>query len=176
MTAPAPELSRPVPYDRISAQGTEITIDATAEERAALAKRFGLERIEVLRAEVKLVWLDGKQRLRLEARIHADVVQACVISLEPVENSVDDTVEILFEPPADGEAAREVVVEGADEAEPLPEDPIDVGEIIAEEFALSLDPYPRRPDVGQAGESAEEIDESPIRGPFQELARLKRDH
>ena len=173
--ATAPEMSRPVALDRIGSEGTEMAIEASETERAALADRFGLVRIDDLRADVALSWLEGRKRLRLAARIRGSVVQTCVVSLEPVDNEVDDTVEILFEPAADAEDAAEVVLAGSDDAEPIPGDPMDVGEIIAEEFALALDPYPRRDDAGEIGESAQEGAESAPRGPFQNLARLKRD-
>lgn len=170
----APEMSRPLALEKIGPQGAELAIEATAEERAALAARFGLVRIDDLRASVGLEWVNGG-RLRLKARIEARVVQTCVVSLDDVENTVDETVEILFETPDGAETAREVVLEASDDAEPMPGDPIDLGEIIAEEFALSLDPYPRRPDMAPVGESEGDPSESPVQGPFQDLARLKRD-
>ena len=37
-----------------------------------------------------------------------------------------------------------------EDAEPLVGEIIDLGEIIAEEFSLSLDPYPRREDIDLA--------------------------
>ena len=174
-SAAAPELSRPLPLERIGPQGAEMTIEASAAERAALAERFGLIRIDDLRARVTLAWVGGNRRLRLKAEIHADVVQTCVVTLDPVENTVDETVEILFEATDDAETVREVVLAASDDAEPLPGDPLDVGEVVAEEFALSLDPYPRRPDIESAGESENQPAESAVLGPFRDLARIKRD-
>ena len=56
-------------------------------------------------------------------------------------------------------------------------DSLDVGEIIAEELALSLDPYPRKPgiavEIGPGGGAAK--GEAPPRDrPFEALAALKR--
>lgn len=79
---PAPEFSRPVPLDQIAERERVIKIAANEGERAALARRFGI---------LKLDRLEGTVRLRrsgifyqLKADWQADVVQSCIVTLEPV--------------------------------------------------------------------------------------------
>jgi uncharacterized metal-binding protein YceD (DUF177 family) len=80
----------------------------------------------------------------LEGRLEAVVTQACVVSLAPVPATLAVDFRRLFVAAAALPAAREVVVDPlADEPEPLPGRAIDLGEIVAEELALALDPYPR---------------------------------
>ena len=57
--------------------------------------------------------------------------------------------------------------------EPVFGDQLDLGEILAEELSLALDPYPRAPDADQrlAEFSGDGNDAA---GPFEALARLRR--
>jgi hypothetical protein len=76
-------------------------------------------------------------------------VQACVLTLDPVSQQLDDTFRVVFKrdladtfDPASGEA---VLSAQADAPEPLEGNVLDVGEIVAEQLSLAADPYPRRP-------------------------------
>lgn len=179
MTAEAaitPELTRPVLLEKIDAQGFETEIVATEAEREKLAKRFSLLGIGDLHARVVLTWMKGRRRLRLRGHLSAHVTQSCVVSLEPVEETVDEEIEIDFEPVRDGASEREIVVTTAEEAEPLQGDILDIGEVIAEELALSLNPYPRHADCEVADlKDAPEPDSLEDRPrPFEKLARFRR--
>lgn len=169
------EFSRPVRLDRVDSEGTAMEIEATATEREDLAQRFGLVAIERLRASVELKWLRNRSRLRLQARLDTHVVQSCVVSLEPVEESIDQEVEIFFEPAPVGAPEREVVLEVSDDAEPLSGDSLDVGEIVAEELALALNPYPRKEGLEQGPSNAAGPGETGLPSPFEVLSRIKRD-
>jgi uncharacterized metal-binding protein YceD (DUF177 family) len=168
-----PEFSRPVRLSELSAQERTYDVEAGEAERAALARRFGLESLTRLIASVRLKTEAGTRRIRLIAHFEADVVQTCVVTLEPLPARVAGDFEVLCDRDTKP-VAREVVVE-SDEVDivPLAGEFLDVGEAIAEELALSLDPYPRAPGAEvEAGES------SPVVGhrPFEMLARLKSKH
>ncbi len=97
-------------------------------------------------ADLKLRWLDGKM-VRLEGRLSAKVIQACVVTLDPVMAEIDAGFTRMFSeaPPM---VAPEVTLDlEQDGPDPIEKGQIDLGEIVAEELALSLDPYPRGPDV-----------------------------
>jgi hypothetical protein len=53
----------------------------------------------------------------------------------------------------------------ADEPEPLEGDRIDLGEIVAEELALAIDPYPRAPGAELAAAAPAAGDTEPVPGP-----------
>lgn len=150
---------------------------AGADELAALARRFDLVALESLAATVTLKRLrDGAVRLR--ARLAAEVVQSCVVTLEPVAGRIDESIEVLFAPPgAELAQGPEVVIATAGEnwPEPLIGDSIDVGEVLAEHFGLALDPYPRLPgSVFQAPEAlAEQITAEAANSPFAALRDRK---
>lgn len=170
MTA-APELSRPVALADIGAAGLRLEIVADGGERAALARRFALAALDRLEAEARLDWLRRGRRLRLRLRLRAEVSQVCVVSLEPVPQILDKTIELVFARPEEATPSVTVVIESPDEAEPLTGEALDLGEIVAGELALALDPYPRREDAtiedleaepGAAGDDDAEGVESPF--------------
>ena len=164
-----PEFSRIVRIDRIPDSGLVREIDARDAECSALARRFSIVAIEALAARVALRPAGGGD-IGLTARIRARVVQECVATLEPVEGAIDEEVSLLFRPVADETPGQRTVVIPSDENfEPFAGDALDIGEIVAVELALSLDPFPRAPGAdiapgaGDAGDASSETAESPFR-------------
>lgn len=137
-------------------RGREIDIEADEAERRAIAAAHGLVEVASFRARVRLVPTAG-EGVRLTGRLGADIRQTCVVSLRPVDQRVDVEFTRLFAPPgrfgpdpsASRRAEREVVVELDEEEGPEPFDgiAIDLEQVLLEEFALALDPYPRHPDA-----------------------------
>jgi hypothetical protein len=167
---PVPEFSRTVPVDQIGADGCEFDIRAEPRERAALAERFGLVAIDALTARVHLERARGRKTIRLAATFHAEVTQTCVVTLEPVEAVLDQDFVIHYAETKAGEDAAEVVVSLDDDTEPLVGPVLDMGEAVAEELALSLDPYPRRPDAAIESGGAAGPDDAAPAGAFAVLA------
>jgi uncharacterized metal-binding protein YceD (DUF177 family) len=173
-----PEFSMAVPVDRLSATPALYRLDADAAARDRLAVRFGLLALDRLVAEL-LVRRSGAA-VEAEGRIEADAVQPCVVSLEPVAAQVRETVQLRFEVMAP--AAAEVELD-ADQLDILPIESgvIDLGEAVAQSFALALDPYPRADSadlaaartflVDEATAAASERAEAAARNPFAILKR-----
>jgi hypothetical protein len=72
-----------------------------------------------------------------------------VLTLDPIDNELDETVDLDFTPPA---APNYVVEEGAqieivpdDAPEPLVGGNVDLGALAIEFLLLAMDPYPRKP-------------------------------
>lgn len=123
---------------------------ATPAEREALAGRFGLRDLSAFAADATVARLHGGSALRVEGRIVADLAQDCVVTLEPVEQHVDDQFRLDFGEVADvldAETGELVLSADADQPEPMPRGTLDLGEILAEQLALAIDPYPRKPGV-----------------------------
>ncbi len=162
----APEFSRPIDVARLPQGEAVYDIAATPAERATLASRFGLLALHRLEAQVRLHRLAGGL-LRLSAELSADVVQSCVVTLDPVGARVDDSFALLYGAP-DEEGAKEVVLSGeAELVEPLPDGLLDIGEVVAQQLSLALDPYPRA-----AGAVAEAPQEG-LASPFAALAKWR---
>ena len=178
---PQPEFSRLVPVDRLGE--AEITEEISAEpgERAALARRFGLLSLDRLSATLRLERAGARNLVRIAGRLAAEVTQACVVTLEPVSARLEKDFTLLYDLDAaaqgEAEGAREVIVEPEAEEppEPVGQHGIDLGEAVAQQLAIALDPYPRAPGAalpeepraGAGGARAAE-------GPFAALESLKR--
>lgn len=143
-----PEFSRFVQVDAIGADGAVLALHADAGERAALAQRLGLQSMANLRVDVSLR-RTAVGLVRLNVDFSANVVQSCVVTLEPVVKQVADRFSLLCEGEKDrgkkDDAEGEVFVDpfGEDPIEPLDDGRIDVGELVAQHLSLSIDPYPR---------------------------------
>jgi uncharacterized metal-binding protein YceD (DUF177 family) len=159
-----PEFSRLVELARLPAQRR---IEANAEERAALARRLGLLGLDRLVAEASLTRLPGDV-VRLDARFEAELVQECVVTLEPVPARIAEDFAIVYSPQV--EDAELVEIEAAD-AETLEGDAIDIGEAVAQQLSLALDPYPHAP--GAALPEAALTEREAAAHPFAALAGLK---
>lgn len=176
------EIERIVDLERMGAGGAALEIAASEGERAALAKRFGFLGLPAFSARVTVDRRTGGQVV-VEGRLRGKIVQACILTLEPVTQDLDETFRIVFRQDAqderDPESGEAVLSAQADAPEPLTGNLLDVGEIVAEQLSLAADPYPRRPGVElqdvlprKHREAAAEQPE-PKRNPFAKLAVLK---
>ncbi|HYD32371.1 MAG TPA: DUF177 domain-containing protein [Azospirillaceae bacterium] len=183
-SAPKLEFSRPVRADAVAADEMVQTIEASATERDALARRLELEAVDCLKAAVRLRRAMGGEMIRVSGRLEADVVQTCVVTLEPVKAHVSEEFSALFSPNAathDVDLGGEIDVEFSlesemeDAPEPLVNGKIDIGELTTQHLSLALDPYPRAPGVDFIEHvEHDEAEEAP--SPFAALARRDRKH
>ncbi|HLN22997.1 MAG TPA: DUF177 domain-containing protein [Patescibacteria group bacterium] len=168
------ELSRPVSVVQLGTGEKTFKIETDAAEREALAKRFDIVAVTALTAVVRLKVLPGGAIVRLLGRFQADVVQSCVISLDPVPAHLDEEFELTYGPEPDDEAEEIVLdLDAQDPPEPIVDGEIDIGEAVAEHLALALEPFPRAPGAVFA-EGGEEPAEAPRPNPFAVLAGLKK--
>lgn len=148
------EFSREIEIARIPTGGRPFAIAAEPAERAALAARLGVERIDRLVAEGTVRRRAAEPLVTVEARLEAEVTQLCVVTLEPVTSRVEASLLRLFAP-GPATTLEEIVIDPLhEEAEPLEGDRLDLGELVAEELAVALDPYPRAPGAALVIEQA----------------------
>jgi hypothetical protein len=141
------EIERIVDLDRMGPGGAALEIVASDSERAALAKRFGFLGLPSLSARVTVDRRPGGLVV-VEGRLRGRLVQACVLTLDPVPQDLDDAFRIVFkrdlDDERDPESGETVLSAQLDAPEPLSGSVLDVGEIVAEQLSLIADPYPRR--------------------------------
>ena len=116
-------------------------------------------------------------RFRLSGKLEAEIVQSCVVTLEPVSSIVTETYEAMFWPPdaMPPPKSGELDLDDMPDPEPIENDQIAVGRVVFECLAAAIDPFPRAPgaaldwqppaDQEQAGEGRE--------SPFAVLAKIK---
>ena len=130
--------------------GSALEIAASESERAALAKRFGFLGLPAFSARATVDRRPGGQVV-VEGRLRGKIVQACILTLDPVAQDLDETFRIVFKrdlvDDKDPESGDTMISAQADAPEPLQGSLLDVGEIVAEQLSLAADPYPRKSGV-----------------------------
>jgi uncharacterized metal-binding protein YceD (DUF177 family) len=168
-----PELSRPYALDRLPPEGATFAITASAREREALARRFDLVALDGLEAKGTVRPLPERGLIEVEGRLRASLAQSCVVTLEPVPEAIDTDFLRVFA--RDGEVPEEVEIDPeAEQPEPLEGSELDVGEIVAEELAMALDPHPRSLGADAALAEANAAQAEAGTGAFASLAALRR--
>lgn len=176
MTLIAPEFSRTVRVDQIPATGLTLELTAKPDELTALAERFGVRSIGRLKARVTLKAMAGGGLIRLDGWFSAQVVQTCVVTLEAVDEELEEDFSLTYgaaEPEEPGEEI-ELSLDEEDPPDPIVDGIIDVGEAVAEHLALALDPFPRKPGITFEAGPAEPVEEEKKTNPFAVLAQLRK--
>lgn len=153
---------------------TRFDLAPDADERAAIATALGLLDLPALRLRGELRPA-GRADFTLAAQLDADVVQACIVTLEPVAAHLSEPVARRYLADWQEPEAEETEVPEDDTIEPLGE-AIDLGAVLTEALALALPAYPRAPGAEFAGQIAatpgtEPLTDEKIR-PFAGLADL----
>jgi uncharacterized metal-binding protein YceD (DUF177 family) len=145
-------------------------------------RRFGFLGLPAFSARATVDRQPGGQVV-VEGRLRGKIVQACILTLDPVTQDLDETFRIVFKQglaeERDPESGEAVLSAQTDAPEPLTGNLLDVGEIVAEQLSLAADPYPRR-----AGAKLEDVLPRPRHGgrpsrpeqkrhPFAGLAALR---
>ncbi len=169
---PHPEFSRPFAVDRLGAAAWTETIEATPQERAALAKRLRLPAVNALTGTVRLEWQPGGL-IQVSGRLQADVVQTCVVTLADFPTHVEDGFSVDFgDAPVDFDGGEISLDIDHDPPEPIEAGAIDIGELVTQYLSLALDPHPRAPGAS-LDRALVESDEGAL-SPFAVLKHLKR--
>lgn len=144
--------------------------DAT---RKALAKTMGLVSLPALIADLKVkAWLDGAE---ITGRLDGTVEQVCGVSLDRFEQPLASEFELRVVPagspnaPTESGAGEiELDLDAPDPPDVLEGDVIDLAALVAEQLALAVDPFPRKP-----GATFDYVPDTVEESPFAVLRKLK---
>jgi uncharacterized metal-binding protein YceD (DUF177 family) len=162
-----PELYRPLAVDRVGPGGLEVEVRASEAECQALAARMAIPAVRDVVCRFNLTAAPGGVVLAA-AHLRALVVRACVVTLDAFETVTEERFRVCFVPAGrlsdddDPESDDEIAYQGGT---------IDLGEAAAEQLALALDPYPRKPDA-----AFPDPDQAAAESPFAALARRQSRH
>jgi uncharacterized metal-binding protein YceD (DUF177 family) len=145
--------SVPVIVAQVPETGLHRDIEAGPAAREAMAELADLR--EILSASASLdVTPKGGGRFRVAGRVRARVGQTCVVTLDPIENDIDEEIDLIFAPPEQIPELSALVDEAAESGDEIPDPPepvvngvIDLGRLATDALFLGIDPYPRRPDA-----------------------------
>jgi uncharacterized metal-binding protein YceD (DUF177 family) len=155
--------------------GAEIAVVAKGEDLAHIAHWAGVNAVERFAATVALK-RQSATRFTLDADLAADVVQECVVTLEPVKSRIERHVhrELHLSEhvrPKPNETVPLGAGAGDDEVpEEIESLDYDLAAPLLEEFALGIDPYPR---AAGAEFAAPREPEARPENPFAVLKSLK---
>lgn len=170
-----PEFSHRVAVDKIPAGGLKITLTANEVQRAALKERFDLVDLQSLSAELKVKRESHVvDEVIVTGTLTAEATQQCVVTLEPLPISINTSLRIicLDESAAPSESSTIDLVHDDDDIDYIQNGQIDLGELIAQHFGITLDPYPRKPGLDPISEEPADDGDKP-ENPFAKLASLK---
>ncbi|WP_311027845.1 YceD family protein [Mesorhizobium koreense] len=166
---------------RLPKKGMPVTIDASLEQRAALAREHGL--LDVKKFHANLVVSPWKSDgVSVSGHVEGDIVQECVVTLEPIDAHIEAEVSAVFIPEGsnlggfDQFSASEVILDpdGPDAPESFSGTHIDVGALAEQFFALGIDPYPRKEGIEPFATADVEEENQPLGTLAEKLAALKR--
>lgn len=170
--------SAPVTINDIPEVGRHFDLAADADARARLAKLAELRGLPRLQANFD-VSRQGNG-LHVAGRVSATVGQTCVVTLEPIENEIEESVDLLFMPAAD--AGGKPTKARMEPPEPLVGGVVDLGAVATEFLLLGIDPYPRKAGAqfapaelgNRAQNQAQNRANEAAAHPFAALAGLKK--
>jgi hypothetical protein len=178
MMSTADPWSVPVTVVQIPDTGLHREIEADRPARAAMAAAAGLR--EILSASASLdVTPERGGRVHVTGHVRARIGQTCVVTLDPIENEIDEPIDLIFAPPEQIPDLSDLVDEAAESEVEIPDPPepiingvIDLGRLATDALFLAVDPYPRRPDA-VFEPLVEAVD--PMDHPFAALKALRLD-
>lgn len=142
----------------------------TKSASADIAHRFDF--IEVRNVSVALrVKMVAKDSFEVAGTVDAVVVQACVVTAEPVLENISVHIEERYVPEIDEVVDDEIEINvTAVDVELLENGKIPLGELVQQSIALGVNSHPRKADAPESYQAGPEIKPE---NPFQKLSELK---
>lgn len=166
MTSGDTTFSKIVDLSRLKEPQT-FNLAAPPDALAAIAAR--LETPAVISLSGAVVVTPTAEGAQVDGAVKAALRRECVVTLEPLDERIDETFSIRFARESDALAEIELDLE-EDWTEPLLGEALDVADILVQQVALAMEPYPRKP--GAAAPAA--LNPSPEQvSPFAVLKSLK---
>jgi hypothetical protein len=143
----------PVAVAQIPDTGLHRELEADPVVREAMAEIAGLREILSASASFDVTPKSGG-RFHVAGRVRARIGQTCVVTLDPIENDVDEEIDLTFAPPEQIPQLAALVDETAEIGDEIPDPPepidngvIDLGRLATDVLFLAIDPYPRKADA-----------------------------
>jgi hypothetical protein len=144
----------PIVVAQIPDTGLHRTFEASDATRAAMADLADLREVTSASASFDLTLKSGR-RVHVTGEVRARIGQTCVVTLDPIENEINEAIDLMFAPSEQirslsalvDEAAQSEDEEVPDPPEPIVDGVIDLGRLATDALFLAIDPYPRRPDA-----------------------------
>ena len=159
---------------RLGRAGDRVTVTARGDDLRQIAAWADVRSVDAFAATIDLQ-KHSPTRFSYRATLRADIVQDCVVTLEPLRTTIERDIHRELHLAETGRPLTdsEVVVDPDDEdvMEEIASLHYDLAKPLLEELILAIDPYPRAPGVAFAPPG--EADAKP-ESPFAVLKNLKK--
>lgn len=165
-----------VRVDEVPTEGRKYEFNADEETLALLTQNSPASSVTKFEGHIDMRPIRGG--MEAKGKLKAVLQQPCVVTLEPVDEQIDVSIERIYlrgeEPELDVTANGEVFVdlEASADNEWFDSDKIDLSDFIYEQFLLNLDPYPKQ--EGAQMPDVKDDDDPGEKSPFAALAALKQ--
>ena len=119
------------------------TLSVSEVDLQGLADRFGFVEIPTLDVRLEIARV-GPDAWDVKGRLQAAIIQPCIVTGEPVSETVDFVIEERYVRSAHED--DEIIV-GLEDSEPLVDGCIELGEMVAQSLALAANAWPRTADA-----------------------------
>jgi len=134
-----------VALDDIPETGLHMEIEAPEPVRADLAALARLRELPRLSAIFDLSARGSG--VHVAGQVSAHLGQTCVVTLEPIESDLTETIDLVYAPPAQAQSNAKGLKLDEEPPEMLVDGKVDLGAIATEYLLLGIDPYPRKAGV-----------------------------
>src|SRR5277367_269163 len=143
----------PIVVAQIPDTGLHRAFEASDATRDSMADVAGLREIMSASASFDLALKSGG-RVHVTGEVRARIGQTCVVTLDPIENEINELIDLMFAPPEQIPSLSALTEEAAADDEEIPDPPepivngvIDLGRLATDVLFLAIDPYPRKRDA-----------------------------
>ncbi|MEE2746036.1 MAG: YceD family protein [Pseudomonadota bacterium] len=139
------EFSRPILLLDFSEGGKQLTIAANQLECDALARRYSLSKLEGFGAKVLIKKNQRPDSYLLNGELYADIVQECVVTLEPVDSSISSSFSCIVDNSIRLQNISDInfSIDEIDPPEIIDNGYFDLGDYVSELLGLEINPFPR---------------------------------
>jgi len=155
------EWSHFIRAEEVPSGGQWVTLAANENEREEIAGRLGIRSIDKLEAKLHLLPKNSGHILEVDGNLAADVVQNCVMTLEPIGSHIEDQFSAWYadydraasftKAQHDRKAKIELeelpIMEEEEDPEPMVGGQVDLAELVVQYLSLAINPYPHSDSV-----------------------------
>ncbi len=164
------EFSRIYDLSLITSFDQREKIKASPSELEALAKRLLVVSVENFECEFIIAQEAHDGMFSVDGTFRATVTQSCGVTLAPVREIINEPVHIKIRLEENEHVdENDDYLSEEDDIEYVTHTKVDIGDLMAQYLALSLNPFPRA-----EGASLEDLGVTSPSGPFADLLKLKK--
>lgn len=159
--------------------GLKVNWKASPNELAGLKTALGVLEVEAaaIKYEIKRKGRArrGGERYIVSGELDTRLLQACVVTLEPISQRIVEKIDDEFRPQDDmkpkGEEESDIL--SVNDPEPIVEGKLEIGRLIFAYLSAALDPFPRKEGESLDWRDLQDPADLASENPFAALAKLK---